>query len=250
MQFFDCNVFVGRPARKPVYQPAASPADLLAEMDFCGVEKALTWHVAQRDASPQAGNELLAHFLQPHPRLRGCWAILPNQAHEFSPFNQFLQEMRQANVTALRAFPLDHHFFLNAVAMGDWLEGMTQHRVPLFLSVDRGANWDIAYALMAEFPELVCVLCDHGCWGEDRRFRPLIERYPNFYIDTSNYLLDGGIEAFVRDYGPKRMLYGSGFPGLHFGGMMLAIRHARIDEAAKAAIAGLNLERLLSEVLW
>jgi uncharacterized protein len=127
---------------------------------------------------------------------------------------------------------------------------MVAHRIPLLLSAARGANWDILYALLAEFPGLVCVVCDHGCWGEDRRFRPLIERYPHVYVDTSQYLLDGGIEAFVQDYGPERMLYGSGFPVSHFGGMMLAIRHAKITEDAKAAIAGKNLERLLAEVIW
>jgi hypothetical protein len=31
------------------------------------------------------------------------------------------------------------------------------------------------------------------------------------------------------------------------GGMMLALRHARIPDEAKAAIAGGNLERLLEE---
>lgn len=250
MKFFDCNAFIGLPARVEIYQPAPTAETILAEMDFCGVERALVWHIAQFDAAPRLGNELLKQAIQSHPRLSGCWCVLPNQAHEFPPFEQFLAAMRQAGVTALRAFPVDHHFLLNRVAMGSWLEPMVTHRVPLFLSVARGANWDILYALMNEFPELVCVVCDHGCWGEDRRFRPLIERYPHVYVDTSHYLLDGGIEAFVQDYGPERMLYGSGFPATHFGGMMLAIRHAKISDDAKEAIAAKNLERLLAEVIW
>jgi predicted TIM-barrel fold metal-dependent hydrolase len=76
----------------------------------------------------------------------------------------------------------------------------------------------------------------------------LIERYPHVYVDTAQYLLDGGIEAFVADYGPDRLLFGSGFPASYLGGMMMAIRHARIADEAKAAIAGKNLERILSEV--
>jgi hypothetical protein len=248
MDFFDCNAFVGRPARRGVYAPAPTGEDILKEMDYCGVSRALVWHIAQLDGSAETGNALLTRTIQPHPRLTGCWAILPNQAHEFPPFETFLEEMRQARVAALRAFPLDHHFFLNEIAMGDWFEPMVAHRVPLFLSVAHGANWDIAYALLKEFPNLVCVLCDHGCWGEDRRFRPLIEKFPHVYIDTAQYLLDGGIEAFVADYGPGRMLYGSGFPVSYIGGMMMAIRHAQISEEAKAAIAGKNLERILAEV--
>jgi hypothetical protein len=248
MNFFDCNAFIGLPARRSLYPPAPGAAEILAEMDFCGVDRSLVWHIAQFDSSPQAGNALLAQAIQPQPRLTGCWAILPNQAHEFPPFEIFLQEMRSARVGALRDFPNEHHFLLNEVAMGSWLEPMVAHRVPLFISVERGANWPIVYDLMAEFPDLVCAICDHGCWGEDRRFRPLIERYPHVYVDTAQYLLDGGIEAFVADYGAQRMLFGSGFPVSYLGGMMMAIQHACIPDDAKAAIAGQNLERILSEV--
>ena len=247
MEFFDCNAFIGRPSVREIFQPA-SPAEILAEMDFCGVDRALVWHAAQLDAGPLAGNELLAEAIQAQPRLFGCWAILPNQAREFPPFADFLTAMQSARVKAVRVYPKDHRFDLNAVAMGSWLEPLMHHRVPLFLSVAYGADWKIAYDLLAEFPDLVCVICDHGCWGEDRRFRPLIERYPHVYVDTAQYLLDGGIEAFVRDYGPERMLYGSGFPRSHFGGMMLALKHALISDEAKAAIAGKNLERIFAEV--
>jgi hypothetical protein len=250
MKFFDCNAFIGREARRTVYSPAPTPEDLLDEADFCGVGRALVWHIAQHDAAPQIGNELLAQAIRPFPRLYGCWTLLPNQAHEYPPFENFLAAMHQARIVALRAFPVDHHFLLNAVAMSSWLAPMTVHKVPFLLSVQRGADWQTVYALMAEFPDLVCVVCDHGCWGEDRRFRPLVERYPNLYIDTSQYLLDGGIESFVADYGHTRMLYGSGFPASHFGGMMLALKHARISEEAKEAIAGKNLDRILSEVQW
>ena len=250
MRFFDCNAFVGLPARRELYEPAPGAPEILAEMDFCGVERALVWHIAQLDASPELGNRLLSGVIQTEPRLAGCWAILPNQAHEFPPFEVFLQEMRQARVAALRVFPNDHHFLLNGVALGSWLEGMVAHRVPLFLSVAHGTDWQSAYALLAEFPDLVCVLCDHGCWGEDRRFRPLVERYAHVYVDTAQYLLDGGIEAFVKDYGPERMLFGSGFPASYLGGMILALKHALIPEEAKAAIASGNLERMLAEVRW
>jgi predicted TIM-barrel fold metal-dependent hydrolase len=119
--------------------------------------------------------------------------------------------------------------------------------VPLLCSVRRGMQWDDVYVLLREFPGLVCVICDHGCWGTDRLFRPLLERYPNVYVDTAQYIVDGGLEGVVTDYGARRLLFGSGFPESYLGGMMLALRHAQIPEEAKTAIAGGNLERLLSE---
>ena len=228
--------------------PVETAKDLLDEMGRAGVEKALVWHIAQHDASPQAGNAMLAQAIAPHENLVGCWSVLPNQAREFPPPETFIQQMQAARVRAVRMFPGSQKFLLNAVAMGDWLEAFTAHRVPVLLSLRYGVEWRDLYSLLAEFPNLVCVICDHGCWGEDRLFRPLIERYPNVYIDTAQYLLDGGIEAFVADYGPSRMLFGSGFPDAYIGGMMMAIRHARISEEAKDAIACGNLTRILAEV--
>jgi hypothetical protein len=53
---------------------------------------------------------------------------------------------------------------------------MMARRIPLFVSLRRGMDWQGIYALLATFPDLVCVICDHGCWGMDRMFRPLLER--------------------------------------------------------------------------
>ncbi len=246
MKFFDCNAFFGLPALRPL-APVATAEELLAEMDRAGVERALVWHIAQRDAAPRIGNQLLAEAIAPHPRLVGCWTVLPNQAGEFPPPAALFRQMQAARVAAVRVFPDTHKFLLNAVSMGELLEAMVARRVPLFISVKRGVAWRDLYALLAEFPDLVCVICDHGCWGEDRLFRPLLERYPNVYVDTAQYLLDGGIEALVADYGPQRVLFGSGFPESYFGGMMMALKHAQISAEAKALIAHGNLERIIEE---
>ncbi|MGQ9629005.1 MAG: amidohydrolase family protein [bacterium] len=247
MKFFDCNAFFGLPTKRPP-KPVATAEELLGEMDRSGVDRALVWHIAQHDYSPQVGNRLLAEAIRPHTRLLGCWTVVPNQTGEIPKPDKLLGRMRENRVFAIRAFPSSHKFLLNSVSMGDLLDAMVSRRVPLLLSTIRGVGWQDIYSIIAEFPKLVCVICDHGCWGEDRLFRPLIERYPNVYIDTSQYLLDGGIEDFVETYGPRRMLFGSGFPERYYGGMMLALKHARISEDAREAIAGRNLERILSEV--
>ena len=72
----------------------------------------------------------------------------------------------------------------------------------------------------------------------DRMFRPLLDRYPNVYVDTAQYLLDGGLESLVADYGAQRVLFGSGFPESYMGGMMMTLQHARIPVEAKTATLG------------
>lgn len=245
LAFYDCNTFFGLPSGKSA-APVPTAEGLLSEMDRAGIARALTWHISQHDASPWIGNQLLADAIAVHERLTGCWTILPNCAREFPPPAEFFAAMRAARVAALRVFPTPHHYLLNAVAMGDWLAALSERRVPLFLSLRRGVEWHVIYALLADFPELTCVICDHGPWGADRFFRPLLARYPNVHVELSQYMLDGGIEALVADYGPGRILFGSGFPESYMGGMMLALRHAQIPDMAKQAIAAGNLERLLA----
>jgi hypothetical protein len=246
MRFFDCNVFYGLPTKRPL-APVATVEELLAEMDRAGVEKALVWHILQHDASPQIGNQVLAREIEPHPRLAGCWSVAPNQGREYPPPRVLFEEMKVARIVALRVFPDSHRFLANGVSMGELFEQMVGRHVPLFVSLRRGIGWPSVYALLAEFPELTCVICDHGCWGMDRMFRPLLERYPNVYVDTAQYLLDGGIEALVADYGARRLLFGSGFPESYLGGMMMALKHACIPDEAKTAIASGNLERIIEE---
>jgi uncharacterized protein len=244
MTYFDCNAFFGLPAQRPL-APVATAEALLEEMDRAGVARALVWHIAQHDVAPLTGNHLLAQAIAPHSRLYGCWTVLPNQAREFPAPAPLFEQMRANRIVALRVFPDSHRYLLNAVSMGELLEPMAARYIPLFLSVRRGISWRGVYDILAEFPTLTTVVCDHGCWGEDRMFRPLLERYPNVAVDTAQYLLDGGIEALVADYGPERLLFGSGFPESYFGGMMMALRHAGISPEAKEAVAHGNVERLI-----
>ena len=55
------------------------------------------------------------------------------------------------------------------------------------------------------------------------------------------------IKALVEAYGAQRLLFGSGFPESYLGGMMMALKHAQVSDAAKEAIAAGNLERMLAE---
>jgi hypothetical protein len=242
MEWFDCNAGFGVPTVPPV-SFARTPQQLLEELDFCGVAEALVYHAAMRDESAQAGNRLVVEETRDQPRLHPAWAILPPQTGELELPGWF-EAMRAHGVRALVAYREQHRYLLNGVTLGALFEEMTARSIPLIL----GPDWRGITDLLSEFPRLVVVVVNHSGWGEDRYFRPLIERYERFHIDTSNYDLDGGIAELVRHYGPHRLLYGSGFPALQMGGALLTVAQADITDEAKAAIAGGNLRRLLSEV--
>ncbi len=248
MEFLDCNCYFGRPST-PGPSPAKCPTaqDLVAQLRRAGIQRAVTWHIAQHDVSPQRGNEMLLDALREHEELVGCWTLLPYQTGEM-PVGELIAGMKEAGIVALRAFPDTHRYLLNGLTLGRLLEKMVERRIPLIVSMKRGTSWRDVYHLLKEYPNLTLVITDHGSWGCDRFFRPLLEEYGRVYIDTTLYFLDGGIEGVVRTYGSDRILFGSGLPDRYAGGMMMYIRHCDLPEEDKAAVAGGNLKRLLEEV--
>ncbi len=248
MRFFDCNCFIGLPMNG-VAKPAATAGDLLARMDRAGIERALVWHVAQRDYAVPPGNRMLADAIDGHEeRLVGCWSIMPNQARELPEPDEFCQRMAQANVCAVRAFPDAHKFLLREETCGPMLRTMVERRIPLILAVRSSVGWPAVYDLLADFPDLVCILSDVNTSGSERVFPALFERYEHVRLDVGEFILDGGIEAMVGLFGAERLLFGSAFPMRPHGGMMLQIKHAEVPEEARQAIAAGNMERLLAEV--
>lgn len=250
MRFFDCNCHFGAYA-SPRGKRAVDVDGLLEAMDTAGIDEALVWHVAQRDADPLTGNDILARAIAPHERLFGCWALLPPQTGEMGRIEDWFAAAFKSRVRAVTAWPAENRFLLRAEVFGEVFQEMIARRVPLLYRCSSGAagdSWSRLYDLLRDFPELTVILSNVGCWGPDRLFRPLLDAYANLYLETSEYILDGGIEAFIERYGAARLLYGSDFPAAYHGGMMLALAHAEISDDDKQAIASGNIQRLTSEV--
>lgn len=246
--FFDINLFMGRQI-KGTYRPVTSAEQLVEVMDEKGIDKALVWHIAQYDYSVPEGNKLLSETIAGKERLYGCWTILPPQTGEIAGTKTFFKIMKKERIFGLRVFPDEHRFLLNRVVFGKFMDEMVRRKIPLLVSLARGMGWPGVYSLLAEFPDLVCVICDTGIWGTDRYFRPLLEHYNNVYIETSLILIaDRGLEKLVHDYSSKRFLFGTGFPERIPEAAMLQLIHADITDTDKREIASGNLERLISEI--
>ena len=257
MEFWDCNCFLGRPV-KSIYKPAESVPALLETMDAVGIARALVWHIAQFDCSPQDGNRLASEAIRESERLLGCWAILPPVTGEmfhgtgmlreaFRP-EAFLAEMKRNRTVALRAFPDQNRYLANRATFGAFLDEVAACRIPLLLSPERSIGWPAIHALLTDFPNLTCILCDIGIWGQDRYAWPLLETYPNVRVETSYLALEaGGIAASVARFGGERFVFGTGFPMRYPEASTLALIHAEISEEDKHKIAEANFDRLIQE---
>ena len=141
LKFFDCNCAFG-PYRTRVFRFARTAGELVEEMDFGNVERALVYHTAMRFDHPAVGNELVVREARGHPRLLSTWALIPGQTGEQPALETLLREMRSRGVRALRLFPDEHRYFLDEVTWGDQMAVLMERRVPLFIraSLDKIAG--------------------------------------------------------------------------------------------------------------
>ena len=227
---------------------AGSADELLRLLDKAGIGRALIWHIAQAEVSPPEGNQRLSEIIAGSDRLWGCWTLLPPQTGELKEQELFAR-MAESRIVALRAFPESQNYFLNRTVFGPFLDEVAARRIPLLLSPEQGASWLTIYGVLRDYPDLTCILCDIGIWGQDRRTWPLLEQYPRVHVETSLVSLEaGGLEAAVRRFGAERFVFGSALPRRYAEGPLLDLLHADIAETDKRKIAAGNLERLIAEV--
>ena len=131
MEFFDCNCSFGK-NMLPAFRYAADAEELIQEMDFCGIHRALVYHTNMRFGSPTVWNPRLVDAVVGQERLEGSWAILPPQTAELPQPEQFIEQMQANGIRAVRAFPQEHRYFLNKDTFGALFELFTRRRIPLF----------------------------------------------------------------------------------------------------------------------
>lgn len=250
MKFFDCNASFGTPMVPPL-RYAETAQELLREMDHYGIAQALVHHARQREDSPVVGNSILLDEIEGIDRLHGTLAILPTQTGELGTAEAILNLIRGRRIRALWAFPAEHKYSMSRTALGDLYVLMTERKIPLFLNISESsgiAGWYLVEKILSDVPDLTLILTEHGSWGQDRLFRPLVEKHENLYLDISRYELDGGIRDFVGKYGADRLLFGTAFPDWNPGGPLLTLMHADIADREREMIASGNLERILGRV--
>ena len=246
--FFDANCELGAPMNaKPRY--AATVADLCAEMDRMGVEKALVQYLNLANG-PVFANDRVAEMLEDDPgrRLLGVWHILPEQCDELPHGDALFDAMKARRAVALRHRAAPQRWVPCRMTIGKIMDGARERGVPLLTShTDYADDWAGLYRFIQEFPENIFIVIPNSLWGTDRQIRPLLENFPRVYLETSTFWLPEGLRDIARKYGADRIVYGSGFPAYNQGNMMSVVRNLELGEAEKRLIASGNLERILSE---
>lgn len=246
MVVFDCNLSYGKYVSGGPEKPCNTLGELEGELVRAGIAGGFVYHAAMDTAGVVTGNALLAGDLEnASQKLWGVWSLLPSCTGEIPGPQDLPAAMRQNGIAALRLNPQGHKYLPLPAILDDYLALASERNIPIRIDTGCGVTLEQAYAYLAAFPKLTCILTHADCWPCDRQLRPFLERFENVVLDTTYLLTDQGFEEIVRKYGASRLLFGSGFPACYLGAHLLTLFHSDISQADKQAILGGNLERLV-----
>ena len=242
--FFDADCRIGSSAVSGV---GPGVKELIAHMDYSGVDRALVRHTNINMLGAVESNIEIARMLKEDTsgRLTGMWTILPSQCDELPEPDEFFRQMKENRIGALTLSPFEHRYVPCRLTLGRIMDAARERKVPVFTNVFSG-KWKDLYDFIKEFPENIFVHCDPtGKWGHDRQIRPLLENYANFYFGMTGYKVPEGVRDIAEKYGAEKMIYSSGYPFYQEGCGMLQLKHSGLSDADIEKIAGKNLENLL-----
>ena len=250
IELFDANCALGMISRPGPAGAFLSADDLAAHQARYGIGNALVYHSLAREEHPMAGNELLMQAIDDHDTFQASWLALPHHTGEFPEPARFLEELRAARVRAVRIFPDEHHFLVDAWVSGDLLSALAG-QVPLFWHIDRldtPTARDL-HRVATAHPDLQIVICDVDKMI-NRTITPLMRQSPNLWLDTSGYRTHRGVEYLSNAVGADRLVFGTQLPWQAVGPPHAELMYADIDNDARQAIGASNLERLLAMAAW
>lgn len=259
MTLFDVNTFIGRwPSEKLAFH---NVDDLLHTMEHLQIERALVSHTIAWQNSSSLGNKLLMDSLAGHPNLEPCWIIKPSSSISDDPYlaNLFL-EMQYSGIRAVRLFPRDHVYSLQSKTSHALLEELNRKNYLVIIDLDQIFTQSGLYDYSASSLEVLGYLCQKYSQASFlltklgyRAFQviyPLLETYPNLYIDLSYLATHQGVETIVSNLGATKIIFGTGQPLIDPGGSILRILSADISPKDKENISHKNLDRLLNRVFF
>jgi Amidohydrolase len=251
LEFWDCHAAVGRWTLPPP-AGALDPDALRAELVGAGVAGALVHHGLGRDYDPAAGNEALLRELgQLGERgatgaLVPCVTLLPPGTAELPPPAEHLPALIRRGVRGARLYPRSHNFDLAEWCAGGLLGALERHRLPLSIDLAETA-WRDLHGVCEAHPELP-VIVTRVNYRHERVLYPLLRCHPRLHVELSFFQGHRGIEEVVDRFGPERLLFGSGLPFYTPGAPVVMVARADVGDAARRAIAGGNLRRLMAGV--
>jgi predicted TIM-barrel fold metal-dependent hydrolase len=243
-------------------------ADLVAEMDESGVERAVIHNEYETGAGAdpaEAMNDALARVIGQHPgRFEGFGCVSTEPVAPMRAYRQVQQiaELGFIGVTIEPAFQgvaTDDRRFYPLYAKASELG--------LAVAVHSGVNYTLHQPMInshpmqldqvaCDFPELVLIAC-HGGWPWTAELVAVARKHPNVFIEfggiAPKYIAQPGtgwdvMHRFMNTLLGDRVLHGTDWPTMSMARVLAEWREADIRPAVREGLLGGNAARLIDRL--
>lgn len=244
MEFFDCNCRFGFET-VPMTSYSKTAEELVREMDFNGISRALAVHSE-------------SFYDRPTPksfrtdRLCPVLNFLPYHNVEELEAGQFRQTILAGKFSAMRFQPQKGRYGLSGRLFYPQFSAADRMRLPLLLDLNQPGqdyllDFETVDRFLSLFPDLPVILTNTA-YRIDTTLYPLMDRHENFYVETSGYQGFRNIEQLVKTFGAKRVLFGTRYPFFYPAAARCRVETADLTAEEKERIAHKNLEELLEGI--
>ncbi len=245
-EFFDVSVILGKP-RLRAYHDCSDASRMRDDLAGFGITGGLVQHTMQEDVGPGDGNEVLVEALHGTTGFEPLLAVMPHWTGEFAEPPFVLDKMREVGSRAVVTYPATQGFSLAETVWGGLLDVLESVAAPFFLPVE-GLDLE-EVRVLAEAHSSLPIVLGSVTYRTGRMLYPLLERCGNVFIETSMYMVNGGIEGICRRFGAERLLFGSRYAFYNPGAAVAGVMYADISVEQRRLIAGDNARKLLKGVL-
>ena len=245
----DCHAHPGPHAEIDSSGGKGTAEDMIDWMDQCGVSMAISSVIEGCWGNAPRGNDTMARIVAEHPdRFVGYTCVNPRYGEE-EALEQLEKHLLRGNHKGIKIHPCNSNYPAYGFGYRPVWEFANQHGLPVLSHtwLDESQDKPAMFVPIAkEFPRVKVILGHSG--GSIDGMETAIDAAKeagNIYLDLCcSNMPDGIIELMVKEVGAERVLFGTDtwfFDGRAKIGQVAA---ARIPDADKRKILGLNAKRL------
>lgn len=257
MFFFDISAVVGLPLfdiESGYYSGYKKSSDLIADMDFYGIDYSLVYHNSVFSTEPMKANLRLLEEIKNEERLLPCWVLLPSNTEDIWEKDNVLNAIEKYDIRALRIFPDFHNINLGLPLIDELFKELEKKEMLLIIqyknlgvAVPSPVGYDMVILdnICTKFPGLNIVSS-----GPLRQFYYLLEKHDNLYFSLEWEMHSGIIKDITDRFGAEKILFGT--PNCEIssglsGAAISMLNYSEISSKDKIKIAGQNLLSLLNK---
>lgn len=233
--FIDAHAHLG--VIKDYFVPQADDADMVSYMDRYGINKACIFAFAGVGSDFVYGNDLVAQAVRRFPdRFIGYTTLNANYPEELIGELERCDRMGLRGIKLITAYQGQSEETERFYPVYEWAHA--HHKI--ILSHQWGSANFLAQ-IAARYPN-VCFTIGHL----NPVYADVVRKYDNVFTTTTFVPWPGAIANAVQLFGAPKILFGSDFPDLDTSLNLGPLLTAKINDADKRLILGLNMEHILA----